>query len=60
MWALRYPQFQFDFAAKSLPETEQIRLILPDLTAVGMGLSHASCALLSYGRGAAYGSVTRG
>ena len=38
----------------------QLRLILADPTAIGVGLSHASCAFSSHGEGAAHGSVTRG
>jgi len=35
-------------------------LILPDPTAIGVGLSHASRTPLGNGGGVAYGSVTRG
>ena len=38
----------------------QLRLILADPTAIGVGLSHASCAFPSHGGDAAHGSVTRG
>jgi hypothetical protein len=38
----------------------QLRLILPDPTAIGIGLRHASQALFSYDKSAAHSSVTRG
>ena len=38
----------------------KLRLILPDPTAIGMGLRHASRAPLSHAGGAAHSSVTRG
>jgi hypothetical protein len=38
----------------------QLRLILPDPTAIGIGLRHASRALFSHDKSAAHSSVTRG
>jgi hypothetical protein len=38
----------------------QLRLILPDPTAIGIGLRHASQALFSHDKSAAHSSVTRG
>jgi len=38
----------------------QLRLILPDPTAIGIGLRHASRALPSQFGSAAHSSVTRG
>ena len=57
-----FPQFQLALRLKrvSSPKTIQIRLILPDPTAIGVGLKHASRTTSSHDEVVAYGSVTRG